>query len=122
MDSGEGREMMACLHCGTSNPPRIDNHWLFYCPKCGRGELRPLPVELPLEKALLFPQKTVERKKEEPRLSQCPDCGVEFMTKSHYPTPRCPACRKERKRRQLRNRWLTKKKERLMQEVAGCAS
>ena len=112
---------MSCPHCGTSNPPRIDEHWLFYCPKCGRGELRPLPVEMPLERALTSTERSpiVERKKEQPRLSTCPDCGKEFWTKAHRQTPRCPACGKEWKRRYLRERWQGIKEKRQAQEVAA---
>jgi len=113
-----------CPHCGSSYPPRIDKDWLYFCPKCGRGELRPLPVEVPLERALLFPKKppAVERKKEEPRLSMCPDCGVEFMTKAHHPVPRCPVCRKERKRRRMKKWYEENRKKSRLGTTAGAES
>lgn len=86
-----------CPHCGTNNPPTVDEHWLFRCPKCSRGKVRPLPEEMPLTAKLKKIVRTTPKKeKPEPITVQCVGCSTEFTTMNHSMgknrTKRCPVC------------------------------
>ncbi len=88
---------MACPHCGTNNPPTVDEHWLFRCTKCSRGKVRPLLEEMPLTAKLKkIVRATPKKEKAEPITVQCVDCPTVFTTMNRSMgknrTKRCPEC------------------------------
>jgi len=89
---------MSCPNCNTSeNHVTSDKEYVWYCHKCTRYELRPLPEEMPLTPAL---KKVVsaapKREKWKPTVVRCVDCGTEFTTMNRSRginrTKRCPEC------------------------------
>lgn len=116
-----------CPHCGTNNPPIIDKDWLYRCPKCSRGKVRPLPEEMPLTPALKkIVSAAPKREKWEPTIVQCVDCGTEFTTMNRSTginkTKRCPECQAAyNKARERRYYESYKRKDRKIKKLRTTA-
>jgi DNA-directed RNA polymerase subunit RPC12/RpoP len=117
-----------CPHCGTNNPPIIDKDWLFRCPKCSRGKVRPLLEEMPLTAKLKKIVRTTPKKeKPEPITVQCVDCPTVFTTMNHSMgknrTMRCPVCQvaynKARERRYYESYQRKDRKIKKLRTTAG---
>lgn len=118
---------MACPHCGTNNPPTIDKDWLYRCPKCSRGKVRPLPEEMPLTAKLKKIVRTTPKKEKwQPTIVQCVDCGTTFQTmnrsRGKNKTRRCPVCQAAyNKARERRYYESYKRKDRKIKKLRTTA-